>query len=225
VHNPFASDQIARGYEEWFTTPLGAFADRVEQQMLVDMLGLAAEWSILDVGAGTGHFLGPISRLCDSATGVEPSLEMLRIARDLLPPRVQLVRGRSEELPFRDHAFDALLCMTVLEFVEDETAAVREAVRVVRPGGRLVFGVLNDRGPWAAERRRLGGFWGEARFYDAQRLTALLAPFGTVRTRYCLYLPPSAERWPPSVFAATDALYRLVRLKGAALLFAEMTRR
>jgi ubiquinone/menaquinone biosynthesis C-methylase UbiE len=39
--------------------------------------------------------------------------------------------------------------MTTLEFVQDVSAALEEARRVVRPGGRLVFGVLNAEGSWA----------------------------------------------------------------------------
>src|SRR5690606_28243201 len=105
-------------------------------------------------------------------------------------PNVEHARGMAEALPFRPGAFDGLLMMTTLEFLPDSEAAVREAARVVRSGGRLVFGVLNAEGSWADARRRAGGLWDHARLYSAAELRDLLAPFGSLTLRYCVHVPP-----------------------------------
>jgi demethylmenaquinone methyltransferase/2-methoxy-6-polyprenyl-1,4-benzoquinol methylase len=66
-------------------------------------------------------------------------------------PRVELVQGQAEELPFADQSFDALTFTYLLRYVDDPAATMRELARVVRPGGRvgsLEFGVPG----WAPAR-------------------------------------------------------------------------
>ena len=64
-----------------------------------------------------------------------------------------LVRGEANRLPFADQTFDIITCVTVLEFTASPAQAVAEMARLLKPGGRLVVGVLNTWSIWAIARR------------------------------------------------------------------------
>ncbi|HZI60223.1 MAG TPA: class I SAM-dependent methyltransferase [Pyrinomonadaceae bacterium] len=94
---------------------------------------------ILEIGAGTGlNFV----HYPPDAHGVatEFSREMLKIASmKPKPPSVQLLQNRAEDLPFRNHSFDAAFATLVFCSVERPAHAFAELRRVVRPGGTVVL--------------------------------------------------------------------------------------
>jgi ubiquinone/menaquinone biosynthesis C-methylase UbiE len=215
-------DDLAQGYEAWFATPLGAFVDRAEKELILGLFRPLPGESLVEVGSGTSYFLRAVALSGARCVGLEPSMQMLRIARARPLANVDHVRGRAEALPFKDAAFDGLLCMTTLEFVQDVDLALREAARVVRPGGRLVFGVLNADGPWARARRREGGLWAEARLFSTAELRALLSPFGTVRIDYCVHVPPRLGRMPALLLRLVDRLLGCLAPASGALIGAHV---
>jgi ubiquinone/menaquinone biosynthesis C-methylase UbiE len=218
-------DDLAGRYEDWFATGLGAFVARQETALLLELLRPAAGERVLEVGAGTGYFLRAVARTGARCVGLDPSVAMLAVAKvGGGDGAIGYVRGRGEALPFPDGGFDALLAMTVLEFVADVEAVVAEAVRVVRPGGRLVFGVLNVRGPWARARRRQGGLWAAARFFTAVELGELLAPYGRVQLVYGVHVPPWAGSLPAPVIEVTDQVLRRLMPASGALIAAQLVR-
>ena len=101
----------------------------------------------LDAGTGTGRMLELLAPHAKRAIGLDVSPEMLAIARDRLAreklPQVQVRLGDIYRLPFsnggRDAGFDAVLFHQVLHYLDDPGAAVAEAARVMRPGGRLAI--------------------------------------------------------------------------------------
>ena len=95
---------------------------------------------LLDVGCGTGTFLGRLAAEASSAVlhGTDLSPDMLRVARRRLPPGVRLARAGAEALPYQEGAFDTVTSVSVLHFVETPGDALREAYRVLRPGGTVV---------------------------------------------------------------------------------------
>ncbi len=100
---------------------------------------------ILDVASGTGRL--PLA-LFEQTTfqgrivGVDLSRKMLHIAAEkLVPhaPRVTLLHGPAEQLPFSDGTFDCVTCLEALEFMMHPKDVLRELIRVLRPGGLLVL--------------------------------------------------------------------------------------
>lgn len=103
--------------------------------------------SVLDAGTGTGSMLELLSPHVKRAVGIDVSPEMLAIARDRLDrahiTHAQVRLGDTYRLPFPTgneiSGFDAVLFHQVLHYLDDPQAAVIEAARVLRNGGRLLI--------------------------------------------------------------------------------------
>ena len=215
-------DELAESYEDWFRTRLGSLVDRLEKELILSLVRPRPGQTVLEVGSGTGHFLHEIAGRGARCVGLEPSSEMLAVASQRPHGGIVYVRGRGESLPFTHGAFDCLLYMTTLEFVQDVDAAIQEARRVVRSGGRLVCGVLNADGPWARARKREAGLWGQARFYRALELRSLLAPLGPTRLEYCVHVPPGLGWLPAPALSLADWLFRSLLPASGALIGVEV---
>jgi ubiquinone/menaquinone biosynthesis C-methylase UbiE len=101
--------------------------------------GLEAGARLLEIGAGTGANFAHYPRGASGAC-VEPSLEMLKVARGKARPEgFALVQARAEALPFADAAFDAAVATLVFCSVESPQQSFAELRRVVRAGGRVVL--------------------------------------------------------------------------------------
>ena len=96
---------------------------------------------LIDIGCGTGALLHALSEANGEASlvGVDPTPEMMRIARERLPPSVRLVLGRGERLPFRDESFDVAVSASVFHYFRQPRVALAEIARVLRPRGRVVI--------------------------------------------------------------------------------------
>jgi SAM-dependent methyltransferase len=92
---------------------------------------------VLDIGCGTGGVLahlGPFGR----AYGIDPSSEAAGYCRKR---GVEMSLASGLDLPFPDQTFDAVLALDVIEHVDDDVGMLREARRVLRPGGVAVLTV------------------------------------------------------------------------------------
>lgn len=101
---------------------------------------------VLDVGSGPGFLAATIAETVGSSgwvCGVDISEPLLAVARSHCAHQswVEFRHGDATQLPFPDHAFDALVSTQVLEYVRDVDAALGEFHRVVCPGGRI--GILD----------------------------------------------------------------------------------
>ena len=100
-----------------------------------------ARW--LDLGCGTGYFSRTLGERVPGAEGVAVDIAegMLRHARPLAGAR-HFVAGDAERLPLRDESCDLLFSSLALQWCGDFSAVLREARRVLRPGGVLAFSSL-----------------------------------------------------------------------------------
>jgi ubiquinone/menaquinone biosynthesis C-methylase UbiE len=96
----------------------------------------------IDLGAGTGANLGLFSAAVTELVLAEPDPHMLAKLRAKLGEsgsKATAIEAPAEELPFEDSSFDTAVFTLVLCTVPDPAAALAEAARVLRPGGRLLF--------------------------------------------------------------------------------------
>lgn len=129
-------DRVAAGYDR--TNTLISFRrDRAWRKATRAAVGAAPGQRVLDLGAGTGISTAEFARDGAYAVGTDFSLGMLAAGR-LARPQVPLLAGDALALPFGDGAFDAVTISFALRNVVDPDAALRELLRVTRPGGRLV---------------------------------------------------------------------------------------
>jgi SAM-dependent methyltransferase len=136
-------DAAAQAYRAGRTLP----ADLLEQWRRVVVEAAPRGGRVLDVGAGTGQFLGPLAEWLDArVVGLEPSAGMREVARAAPhDDRVTLLGGRAEALPLRPDSVDVAWLSAVVHHLEDLDAAVGELRRVVRAGGCvLVRGFFSE---------------------------------------------------------------------------------
>jgi ubiquinone/menaquinone biosynthesis C-methylase UbiE len=131
-------DRRAGGYEGGATS---RWRDPVQQASLA-ALDLTGDDLLLDVGCGTGAASRAASTEVDLVVGMDLAPEMIRRATELARAveNVRFLVADSEQLPFRDGAFTAVLCSNSFHHYPDPLRAVREMGRVLASGGRLVIG-------------------------------------------------------------------------------------
>jgi arsenite methyltransferase len=165
-------------------------ADIVEQRRAVRAaLALRQGEKVLDIGSGAGLLAREMAAevgAAGSVDGVDPSGSMLALARRRRAPNgaaeIRFVAGEACALPFADRSFDAAVATQVYEYVQDVGAALAEAFRVLRPGGRLLvldtdWGSIVWHSSDAERTRRVLAAWDEHLVdpYLPRRLTRLLS--------------------------------------------------
>lgn len=101
------------------------------------LLALPAQGRLLDVGGGTGRLSQFFNGTIDQVLILDESFQMLYQARrkDSVIP----MQGHSERLPFADDSLDRLVMVDALHHVGDQSQTVREMVRILKPGGRMMI--------------------------------------------------------------------------------------
>jgi 2-polyprenyl-6-hydroxyphenyl methylase/3-demethylubiquinone-9 3-methyltransferase len=103
---------------------------------------LAFPLKILDVGCGAGFLARGLRSEGHEVHALDYSLESLRVSQRE-NARLTYLRGDALRLPYRDSSFDVVTSMDFLEHIEDPSTSVREAARVLRPGGLFFFHTFN----------------------------------------------------------------------------------
>ena len=115
----------------------------------LEALGSAVDSAgpMLDLGCGSGSFLASVGPSGRPLAGVDIAMRWLIVARKRLDEEglahVPLACGCAERLPFADRAFASVVAGDVIEHVADQAATLREAHRVLTPGGRLFLASPN----------------------------------------------------------------------------------
>jgi 2-polyprenyl-6-hydroxyphenyl methylase/3-demethylubiquinone-9 3-methyltransferase len=100
----------------------------------------------LDVGCGGGLICEPLARLGARVTGLDPSPETIEAARRHAAGQgldIDYRAGRVEELQAEAEAFDAVVCMEVVEHVPDPATFIAACAALLRPGGLMLLSTLN----------------------------------------------------------------------------------
>lgn len=145
----------------------GKSPDRIHPKHLIDFPGqhwyldrLRPEDLVLDLGCGHGAHLARTSAVCREIIGVDRDVAALRIARRRpgITRHSVVAWDLRNPLPWRTARFTAILCLDLLEHIDDRQALLRECHRVLIPGGRLFLSVPNRTTRWRDRLRRAGRF-------------------------------------------------------------------
>jgi SAM-dependent methyltransferase len=162
-------------YENWFVENRLAY----ESELEAVRAHLPEGGRGLEIGVGSGLFAQPLG----IGHGVEPSPRMRSAAAGR---GIQVVEGVAEDLPFDDGAFDFALMVTTICFVDDARTALEEARRVVRPGGRVVVGLVDRDSPVGRsyqEHQEESVFYRDATFFTTEEVLSLMETVGLVSFR------------------------------------------
>ncbi|WP_135506569.1 bifunctional 2-polyprenyl-6-hydroxyphenol methylase/3-demethylubiquinol 3-O-methyltransferase UbiG [Roseovarius aestuariivivens] len=102
--------------------------------------------SVLDLGCAGGFMAEAIAERGAEMTGIDPAAGAIDAARAHAREEGHEIRydtGVGEDLPYRDAAFDTVVCVDVLEHVSDLDQVLREVMRVLKPGGLFLFDTIN----------------------------------------------------------------------------------
>lgn len=97
---------------------------------------------VLDLGCGDGHYAS-VAFNKPLLAGLDPDEAMVRLAHERHAYRYALTASATE-MPFADGSFNSVIANCVIEHIPDIEAVLRETARVLRPGGRFVFGVPSE---------------------------------------------------------------------------------
>jgi SAM-dependent methyltransferase len=186
-------------YDAWYGTPFGSLCHRLERDALFSLARFSPGDMVLDAGCGTGVFLSELKNIGLKPAGLDRDAAMLGFAAKKTGPGSMLVRGVVGSLPFKSSSFDKALSVCTLEFVTEPDKPLREMGRVLRPGGMLLLGFLNNNSAWARLRMEKAkdpsSVWHGVRFLGLAEITGLaercgLRPRGF---RGAVHFPPGSE--------------------------------
>ena len=164
--------------------PIFAIETEAFQEIL---LSLPKPW--LEVGVGSGRF----AQALGIEIGLDPSVKLLDIARNR---SLNVLLGRGEDTPFADGAFGTVFLIVTLCFVDSPLAVLMEANRLLKPGGKIVLGLVLRGSPWGqfyqVKREKGHRFYKHATFYSYAEVTGLLeqAGFSVEKTISTLFQKP-----------------------------------
>ncbi len=172
--------------EEWTGLRRELFGGAFDLRALPALLD--ADWTVGDLGCGTGAVSESLAPFVASVIGIDASRAMLDAARRRLSTaeNVDFREARLEELPIGDDELDAATLMLVLHYSPDPQAVLTEAARAIRPDGQLL---LVDMLPHDREeyRKQMGHVW---LGFGRDQVDELLSASGFDRVRFHS-LPPT----------------------------------
>ena len=137
-----AQNYFRRHAAEWDRIRKLHVAEAAVEEAICTALDGAPIRSLLDLGTGTGRMLELFAAKIERGLGLDLSLDMLALAREHLDraglKNCSVRYGDIYDLALPRDSFDVVIIHQVLHFLDDSGRAIREAARVLRPGGRLL---------------------------------------------------------------------------------------
>jgi ubiquinone/menaquinone biosynthesis C-methylase UbiE/DNA-binding MarR family transcriptional regulator len=137
-----AQNYFRRHAAEWDRIRKLHVTDAAVEEAIGAALGDQPISSLLDLGTGTGRMLELFAKNVDRGLGLDLSLDMLALARARLDRaglnNCSVRHGDIYDVALPLDSFDVVIIHQVLHFLDDSARAIREAARVLRPGGRLL---------------------------------------------------------------------------------------
>jgi len=168
-------DKHYQEYDAWYERNRFAYLSELEAVKKV----LPQKGYGLEVGVGSGRFAGFLG----VDVGIDPSKKMAELARGR---GVDARFGLGEELPFEDSTFDYVVIIVTLCFVQDPEKVVAESARVLKPGGKIIIGIIDKESFLGKFYQQKGSiFYGHARFFNIKEVVQMLGVSGFNDFAYC----------------------------------------
>jgi ubiquinone/menaquinone biosynthesis C-methylase UbiE len=165
----------------------------------------------LEIGTGVGTFSSVLANHCATYVGLELDPGSCELTRKKLNGRGRVVEGDAQLLPFHDQEYSTIVCLEVLEHLQDFRKAMREIHRCLRPDGKVIISVpyVKHGGPGLENEFHLYEP-GEKELIDAFRMC-----FETVEVRY--------QSFPESPLMTFARRFHLRRVLGYADIYRGIT--
>jgi ubiquinone/menaquinone biosynthesis C-methylase UbiE len=219
----FDFDNVAKRYDQWYDTSHGAIYDRLEKKAIDKLLRDQTEGNkLLEVGCGTGHWSRFFSARGFEVTGIDISERMIETARKKNIARSSFHAADGHRMGFADNSFDIAAAITTLEFAADPEAMIAEMARCVRkPGGKLLFGVLNALSGYNQERQnKADSPYASATLFSPGQLKELLEPLGRIQIIIAGFV--SRYRWLLALAPVFELAGRLMNSQHGAFIAAKV---
>lgn len=158
------------------------------------------EWTVADLGCGTGAMSAILAPHVKHVIGVDASQEMLDAARARLAEatNIEFRQGSLEALPVVPDSVDAATLMLVLHHLASPADALAEAARILKPGGRVLIVDMTSHEK-EEYRQQMGHVW---LGFSEEQVKKMLTAAGFTRVKVHA-LPPAATAKGPALFSAT----------------------
>ena len=171
--SPF--NNLASEYDAWFDKD-GSLIFFIEVQAFKALLpALPRPW--LEIGVGSGRF----SQALGIETGIDPSIKLVKMARQR---EINAFRGRGEQELFDEGTFGTVFLIVTLCFLDSPLDVLKEANRILAPGGKIVLGLVLKDSQWGQfyQRKKDEGhrFYKFATFYNCDEVVRLIVQAGFV---------------------------------------------
>jgi SAM-dependent methyltransferase len=166
-------NSVALAYDSWFDGE-GRLIFAIETRAFQSLLPLLpGPW--LEIGVGSGRFAEALG----IETGIDPSIKLLTMARRR---GICGFLGRGEQIPFSEGTFGTAFVIVTLCFLDAPLAVLGETHRILRPGGKVVLGLVLCESPWGRfytlKKREGHRFYTHATFYSYDEVVGLLRQVG-----------------------------------------------
>ncbi len=171
--SPF--DDLALEYDAWFDRE-GSLIFFIEVQAFRELLPSLPK-PCLEIGVGSGRF----AQALGIETGVDPSIKLVEMARRR---GINAFLGRGEQELFDEESFGTVFLIVTLCFLDSPLDVLKEANRILIPGGKIVLGLVLKESPWGQfyQQKKAEGhrFYKYATFYSCDEIVRLLVQAGFV---------------------------------------------
>ena len=171
--SPF--DDLATEYDAWFDKE-GSLIFLIEVKAFKSLLpSLPKPW--LEIGVGSGRS----AQALGIETGIDPSIKLLEMARRR---GINAILGGGERKLFDEELFGTVFLIVTLCFLDSPLHVLKEANRILMPGGKIVLGLVLKESPWGqfyqVKKAQGHRFYKYATFYSGDEVVKLMVQAGFV---------------------------------------------